>query len=207
MLWQPRKLFCTRPVTFMLIPASRFNSTLAEARRQNLEGVYDPYTNLMHYPKSTQPTHARWEQIDSKSLNGDISYVPKIEDTKATTNGDIHMANGTESALEESPLQEKGKMTLFSPVAPIYSRNYAIVDTEFEAPQSSSFGIPGNDKHDYEYDVGIRGLTNIQDDIIAELPPECMEAFLVARAQEQEWKDKWGNEATYGKRGALRRQL
>ncbi|KAL9119666.1 MAG: hypothetical protein Q9187_003781, partial [Circinaria calcarea] len=37
--------------------ASRFNSVLTANRRQNLEGVYEPHTNLIHYPKIMQPTH------------------------------------------------------------------------------------------------------------------------------------------------------
>jgi chromatin structure-remodeling complex protein RSC7 len=28
-----------------------------------MQGIYDPHTNLMCYPKSTQPTHARWEEV------------------------------------------------------------------------------------------------------------------------------------------------
>lgn len=28
-----------------------------------MEGFYDPHTNLMHYSKITQPTHARWEEV------------------------------------------------------------------------------------------------------------------------------------------------
>jgi chromatin structure-remodeling complex protein RSC7 len=44
---------------------SRFNSNLSAIRRANLEGVYDPHTNLMCYPKVTQPTHARWEEVPS----------------------------------------------------------------------------------------------------------------------------------------------
>ncbi|OAL00760.1 hypothetical protein IQ06DRAFT_275656 [Phaeosphaeriaceae sp. SRC1lsM3a] len=43
--------------------ASRFNSNLSALRKANLEGVYDPHTNLMCYPKVTQPTHARWEEV------------------------------------------------------------------------------------------------------------------------------------------------
>jgi chromatin structure-remodeling complex protein RSC7 len=31
-----------------------------------LGGVYDPHTNLMCYPKVTQPTHARWEEVPSE---------------------------------------------------------------------------------------------------------------------------------------------
>ncbi|KAF2205620.1 nuclear localization protein [Delitschia confertaspora ATCC 74209] len=43
--------------------ASRFNSTLAAARRQTHEGIYDAHTNMMCYPKIMQPTHARWEEV------------------------------------------------------------------------------------------------------------------------------------------------
>ncbi|KAL1594137.1 chromatin structure-remodeling complex subunit RSC7 [Nothophoma quercina] len=44
--------------------ASRFNTSLSAIRRANMtNGVYDPHTNLMCYPKTTQPTHARWEQV------------------------------------------------------------------------------------------------------------------------------------------------
>ena len=42
---------------------SNFNSMLAAARRQALEGVYDAHTNIMCYPKTMQPTHARWEEV------------------------------------------------------------------------------------------------------------------------------------------------
>jgi chromatin structure-remodeling complex protein RSC7 len=38
-------------------------------RRANLAGVYDPHTNLMCYPKVTQPTHARWEEVSSKETD------------------------------------------------------------------------------------------------------------------------------------------
>ncbi|PSK44201.1 Chromatin structure-remodeling complex subunit rsc7 [Elsinoe australis] len=40
--------------------ASKFNSTLTAARRANLDGVYDTHTNLLLYPRITQPTHAKW---------------------------------------------------------------------------------------------------------------------------------------------------
>ncbi|KAF1959645.1 hypothetical protein CC80DRAFT_489756 [Byssothecium circinans] len=43
--------------------ASRFNSNLSALRKANLNGVYDAHTNLMCYPKITQPTHAKWEEI------------------------------------------------------------------------------------------------------------------------------------------------
>ncbi|KAL5120597.1 chromatin structure-remodeling complex subunit RSC7 [Pleosporales sp. CAS-2024a] len=49
--------------------ASRFNTNLSTLRRANLAGVYDPHTNLMCFPKVTQPTHARWEEVTSETTN------------------------------------------------------------------------------------------------------------------------------------------
>jgi chromatin structure-remodeling complex protein RSC7 len=43
--------------------SSRFNSSLSSLRKANLQGIYDPHTNMMCYPKITQPTHARWEEV------------------------------------------------------------------------------------------------------------------------------------------------
>ncbi|KAL8728405.1 MAG: hypothetical protein Q9166_005451 [cf. Caloplaca sp. 2 TL-2023] len=42
--------------------ASRFNASIAAIRLKNLEGVYDPHTNSLQYPKIMQPTHAQWEE-------------------------------------------------------------------------------------------------------------------------------------------------
>jgi chromatin structure-remodeling complex protein RSC7 len=53
----------------MLTNHSRFNSNLSALRKANLEGVYDPHTNLMCYPKVTQPTHARWEEVPSSETD------------------------------------------------------------------------------------------------------------------------------------------
>lgn len=53
----------------LLTCSSRFNSNLSAIRRANMEGVYDPHTNLMCYPKVTQPTHARWEEVANKETD------------------------------------------------------------------------------------------------------------------------------------------
>ncbi|KAL8716349.1 MAG: hypothetical protein Q9220_000254 [cf. Caloplaca sp. 1 TL-2023] len=50
--------------------ASRFNTSIASMRRQNLDGVYDPHTNILQYPKIMQPSHARWEACPVSSSNG-----------------------------------------------------------------------------------------------------------------------------------------
>lgn len=47
----------------MLTWHSRFNSSLSALRKANAQGIYDPHTNLMCYPKTTQPTHAKWEEV------------------------------------------------------------------------------------------------------------------------------------------------
>ncbi|KAF2000060.1 hypothetical protein P154DRAFT_576392 [Amniculicola lignicola CBS 123094] len=43
--------------------ASRFNSSLSALRKANVQGIYDPHTNMMCFPKTTQATHARWEEV------------------------------------------------------------------------------------------------------------------------------------------------
>ncbi|KAL8758773.1 MAG: hypothetical protein Q9199_001248 [Rusavskia elegans] len=68
--------------------ASRYNASITVIRRKNLEGVYDPHTNTLQYPKIMQPTHAQWEEstrsIDSSSAEHDqridsrFSEVPAI---------------------------------------------------------------------------------------------------------------------------------
>ncbi|KAG9952720.1 hypothetical protein KCU85_g1996, partial [Aureobasidium melanogenum] len=60
--------------------ASRFNSTLAAARRSNLNGIYDINTNLMFYPKIMQPSHVKWERVvpgeEGKSEGESATFKP-----------------------------------------------------------------------------------------------------------------------------------
>lgn len=139
--------------------------------------MYDVHTNIMQYPKTMQPTHAKWVQINDKDVkaNGQL------------TNGD------TNDHVDEVP-------TMFTPVKPIYSRNYMIVDTAYETAPYSSLGNPGPDGD--VHDIGFTGLSAISNDIKAELPPECLAAFEEALAKELEWKNKWGTEATDAHRKA-----
>lgn len=46
---------------------SRFNSSLAAARLDNINGIYDIHTNVMQYSASTQPTKARWELVNDEA--------------------------------------------------------------------------------------------------------------------------------------------
>ena len=131
--------------------------------------MYDVHTNVMQYPKTMQPTHAKWVQIDDEAeANGELTSGHTQED-------------------DEAP-------TMFTPVKPIYSRNYMIVDTAYETPQYSNLGVPGPDGD--VFDMGFNGLSSVSDDIKAELPPHCLAAFEEALAKELEWKNRWGAEDT-----------
>lgn len=123
-----------------------------------------------------QPTHAKWEQINDFEVE----------------------ANGSKAELEG---QDDKAPSIFTPVKPIYSKNYMIVDTIYETAPASNLGIPGPDSEGY--DLGFNGLASVPDDIKAELPPECLEAFEKALDKEMQWKNKWGTET----KDSRRRQL
>ncbi len=154
---------------------SRFNSALVYSRRLNLDGIYDTHTNVMHYPKLMQPTHAYWEQLSTTS--------------------------GTQIVPQSSPGQEGDKEndgdsdvipppdTIFSSVPPALARNFFITDTYYLSPPQSGLGIPGPDEA--VLDIDPEGLTHVHEEVIAELPEECRRAFDAARSQEAKWKATW----------------
>jgi chromatin structure-remodeling complex protein RSC7 len=85
------------------------------------------------------------------------------------------------------------KMTIFPKLDTVYARNFRIHDIYLETAPDSTMGIPGiaNDEP---------SLSNLPNDIMNELPPECREAFEVAKDREMEWKTRWRTEAVDGKR-------
>jgi chromatin structure-remodeling complex protein RSC7 len=91
---------------------------ITATRKANHSGIYDPHTNLMHYPKIMQPTHFRWEQVNDEE-----------EDTH-TTNGVSQLTNGVNgvhlNGTSHQDLRPKSssKNTIFPPVKPIVSRNF-----------------------------------------------------------------------------------
>ena len=121
----------------------------------------------MQYPKIMQPSHARWEQV----RDDDVYVLGNSEDQE--------------------------NQTMFHPVKPIYSRNFAIVDTVLESP-AGPWGLPGPDGD--AHDLGYNGLSAVSDDLKAELPPECRLAFEEALGQEVQWKRRWGTETKDGSR-------
>lgn len=75
-----------------------------------------------------------------------------------------------------------------------------IVDTVYESAPASNLGVPGPDG-DF-HDFGFNGLSNISDDIKAELPEDCRQAFEEALQKEMQWKNRWGSEGHSGHRRA-----
>jgi chromatin structure-remodeling complex protein RSC7 len=144
-----------------------------------MNGVYDPHTNQMQYPKSMQPTHARWEQVDDYA------------EAEAEANGKLPNGHPHEPREDE-------KKSIFTPVKPLYSRNYMIIDTMYESAPASNLGVPGPDGDDY--DIGFNGLSSVPPEIKAELPPDCLAAFNKALEKELQWKNRWGSESTDARR-------
>lgn len=187
---------------------SRFNSAIAAQRRANLDGVYDPHTNTIQYPKIMQPTHARWERLP----------LPESTATRKLTEGmsSLQLSNGVPTEDERARETERGrtgqkqrKNTIFPPVPPALARRFAVVDIVYETPESHTLGRPGPDGD--MNDIGPNGLLRMLDpehpefmtpEILAELPPECKEALVEAAAREYAWKSKWSSEAADGARVA-----
>jgi chromatin structure-remodeling complex protein RSC7 len=159
---------------------SNFNSTLVAQRKACWDGVYDAHTNVMHYPRITQPTHVRWERVP------DDEEQP---DQKLLTNG--HGAD-----------DDKPRSTIFNAVPPVVARNFMVTDTVFESPALSGAGLPGVDG--MALDVGANGLPSAAPEILELLPEDCREALLREKEREAEWKGQWTSEAADGMRGKLR---
>ena len=132
-----------------------------------------------------QHTHAKWEQI-----------YPETIESKGLIDSDLGVSqlNGTQS--DENGLtmhqHEEHDDSLFRPLPKSYAHNFTIVDTYAQGPPTSSFGYPGPPGS--VVDVGPPGLTEIADDIVAELPDDCQTSFLEAQAEERKWKSSWGTE-------------
>lgn len=152
----------------------------------------------MQYPKIMQPSHAYWEQISTSS------GFPKGLRTLAN--------QGREDLGQENSVQPRGgesgdsdiapAETMFSGVAPVLARNFLITDTCFLGPLRSGLGLPGPDEE--ILDIGPGGLTHVAENVVAELPDRCRQAFDEAQAEEIRWKTTWGREKFDGARGQLR---
>ena len=179
--------------------SSRFNSIMAATRKSTHGGVYDPHTNMMFYPKAMQPTHAKWEQIPPTSQSGS---TPQLANGTAHTNGN---SNSDPMSLDlPNSSQTPQQPTIFAPVPPVVSRNYAVIDTAYTAPPISAAGFPGPDGSITDPTSGSQGLSQIPQDLLDELPEDCRRAFESARAAEVGWKKQWGSEGDSCLRGGLK---
>lgn len=159
---------------------------LSAVRRANLNGVYDIHTNQMHYPRIMQPTHARIEQV--------------VDSEEAAAN------------------PSSSSSTIFPPVKPSISRNFLVMDTHLEMPtvgiSPSAYDAPfavgggggGEDDAERERDREVSeaadflapfrgGLRAVPDDVRDLLPEDCRRAFDKARAAEEAWFARWGDES------------
>ncbi len=170
---------------------SRFNSSLANSRRQNLNGAYDVHTNVMQYPKIMQPTHARWEQVSPLIQKSPVLPNPADRVNRGNDGGGGTVA-GPDSTAE----------ALFPDIPPVFTRNFMITDTYYVTPVSSTLGYPGPDEH--IVDVGPGGLTHISEHVLAALPEDCRQYFLKARSEERVWKESWAGENDDSARAKLR---
>lgn len=153
----------------------------------------------MQYPAIMQPTHARWERVPPPTETPDLPNGINGTAPKFITadHEDIEMNDATDS----QPL-DTSTPTIFTPVNPIYTRNYLIVDTLYETPPTGiTAGIPGS--CDGTNDVGFNGLSSVSEEIRNLLPEECRVAFEKAVREERAWKGKWGGEERDGMRAGM----
>jgi chromatin structure-remodeling complex protein RSC7 len=146
---------------------------LSSVRRNNRNGVYDIQTNQMHYPAIMQPTHARIEQI----VDGGEPEQPSASSA-----------------------------TIFPAIKPSISRNFLVMDMHLETPPAgvsvAAYDVPfRTSRTDYEPSASadflapFKDLRSVPDDIRDLLPEECRQAFDDAKDKENNWFERWGNEA------------
>lgn len=135
----------------------------------NNRGVYDVHTNTIQYPAIMQPTNARIVQVEP---------------------------SGSDSSEETSQV--------FPTLQPSIARNFMVTDTYFETPpagishqsyETNRVAYVADKKaHGSDFLAPFHGLNAMSAEILAELPPECREAFDKAAANERSWHSKWGTE-------------
>ncbi|KAL9608528.1 MAG: hypothetical protein Q9167_006642 [Letrouitia subvulpina] len=175
--------------------ASRFNSSLASARRQVLHGQYDPHTNIMQYPKTMQPSHARWEEALQQPQ--DPPTILASHESQTAT-----LANGLHRQINHQDNNGSMANSIFPQISPTFERNFMITDTYYTRPESSNLGIPGPDKN--VFDIGSVGLASVPEDVYMELSADCRQAFDRVKKEEMEWKRSWAGESVDGARAKLR---
>lgn len=161
---------------------------LTSERRGAANGVYDIHTNVMHYPRNTQPTHARWERI------------PETEESVSTTMNGDHSSNYTNGDIPTKS-QVEHEETIFAKVPPSISRNFMVNDIMYVSPAMPDMPYPGPDGEVMdEFDTS---LSSVPQELIDLLDDQQRRDFLQARGFESEWKTRWKTEAEDKLRGEL----
>jgi chromatin structure-remodeling complex protein RSC7 len=170
----------------------------------------------MQYPKIMQPTHARWQPIEApesdeasrRRLLASASRV--LNEPELPAEGDTTMED-TKEAKRSPTSKSDAPKTIFSSLPAIFARNFSIEDIYYESPQGPTPGIPGpnGDMHDLGHNGFVsasedeKPVLQVGDEILAELPPECREAYIEAAAREWEWKSRWRGQERDGCRAPL----
>lgn len=144
---------------------------------------------MMQYPLVMQPTHARWERVHDDVDEASSSLKQLTTDARM---------EGTDGEHPASLSSEKENDTIFPPVNPIITKNFLVVDTVYENPSYSGFGIPGPDGS--SMDLAQNNLSSIPQHLIDELPEDCRLALEVAQEKERGWMDTFGTESRDGSR-------
>ncbi|KAK0636558.1 chromatin remodelling complex Rsc7/Swp82 subunit-domain-containing protein [Bombardia bombarda] len=154
--------------------ASQFNSILTMVRRNNIHGVYDIHTNSMLYPATTQPTHARIEQV--------VDYAEPPADTTTTSTKfpPVKPATSRNFLVMDVHLE--------TPPAGVAGASY---DVPFRTSPADRAAWARQDPL-----AKFRGLSAVPNDVRDLLPEECRRAFDSAVKSEDRWFERWGDEAT-----------
>jgi chromatin structure-remodeling complex protein RSC7 len=149
------------------------------SRRESQEGHYDIHSNTVQWPRTMQPTHARWETVEPGETGR----------RRAEQNSELLDENNSAEGDVDQELS-----SLFKQLDPVYPRNFMIHDLYLEGAPESKFGPPGLDNDP-------QSLSSIPHDVLDDLPPNCRQAFKEAKKRELLWRSQWSTESVDGKRG------
>lgn len=146
---------------------------------------------MIMYPKTMQPTHARWEQVESpeNTLSSTSTIFPSARGifSRNFRIHDISYESAPNSSLNLVPGPDGDHHDLGS---------NGLISLDHEA-SSSSNDNDGNDANS----EGINFKMTAE--VLAELPEDCRRAYLEAAAGEWQWKNKWKGERVDGARANL----
>lgn len=187
--------------------AARFNAALATERRKTLNGVYDPHTNLVCYPRHMQPTHAKWERVPEPYSSPTKPTRPEHDQINGAPSSSPSHTNGNIENKADTELQSIYRMP---PPSSLVTRNFLVADSYYLTPPHATLPPPGPSPlvsklqqplDEYPLDGG---LPELDSEDLGSLDEESRTAYLKRRQLEEEWRSCWGNEEIDGSRAKLR---